>query len=245
LEFIAMPSPVVQALMPPSVNPAQPPGWWNQGVRDFAHGAFVQPFSDAAKALSGRMTGNEAQDFMFGAALGLLPMGRGLKLPIKPYGGSLNELAAATSPYMRAAGNKTMPIDKLTGGVAMHDPAEVKRVQELVSKMQSPEGYFSRIAVDDAGAVLEGQHRLEAARMMGGKKVPVSVLQDLSRGYNVKAAEDVLTGLHPDQRKQLVMNALEMAHEAGGPSRALQTYDLPRGFEQYYRAALNALMGKE
>jgi hypothetical protein len=35
--------------------------------------------TDAYKALRGQMTDNEARDFAFGAALGVLPMGRGVK----------------------------------------------------------------------------------------------------------------------------------------------------------------------
>ena len=66
-------------MLPPPANPATPSPGWNQGVRDVAHGMFVQPVEDAAKALRGQMTANEAQDFAFGAAAGLIPMGRGLR----------------------------------------------------------------------------------------------------------------------------------------------------------------------
>jgi hypothetical protein len=66
-------------MLPAPGNPAQPSEGWNQGVRDTLHGMTIGPVQDAAKALQGGMTPNEAQDFAFGAALGLLPMGRGLK----------------------------------------------------------------------------------------------------------------------------------------------------------------------
>jgi hypothetical protein len=66
-------------MLPAPGNPAQPSEGWNQGVRDTLHGMTIGPVQDAAKALQGGMTPNEAQDFAFGAALGLLPMGRGLR----------------------------------------------------------------------------------------------------------------------------------------------------------------------
>jgi hypothetical protein len=72
-----MPSAVADALLPAPRNPAQPPqGFWGNAGR-FAYDALG--LGDVAKALQGRMTPNEAQDFAFGAALGLIPMSRGLK----------------------------------------------------------------------------------------------------------------------------------------------------------------------
>jgi hypothetical protein len=67
------------AMLPAPGNPAQPSEGWNQGVRDTLHGMTIGPVQGAAKALQGGMTWQEAQDFAFGAALGLLPMGRGLR----------------------------------------------------------------------------------------------------------------------------------------------------------------------
>jgi hypothetical protein len=72
-----MPSAVADALLPAPVNPAQPPqGFWGNAGR-FAYDALG--LGEAAKALRGQMTPTEAQDFAFGAALGLIPMSRGLK----------------------------------------------------------------------------------------------------------------------------------------------------------------------
>jgi hypothetical protein len=78
------------AMLPAPGNPAQPSEGWNQGVRDTLHGMTIGPVQDAAKALQGGLTPNEAQDFAFGAALGLLPMGRGLRPAqgIRAYHGS-------------------------------------------------------------------------------------------------------------------------------------------------------------
>jgi hypothetical protein len=72
-----MPSAVADALLPAPVNPAQPPqGFWGNAGR-FAYDALG--LGDVAKALRGQMTANEAQDFAFGAAAGLLPIGRAIK----------------------------------------------------------------------------------------------------------------------------------------------------------------------
>jgi hypothetical protein len=84
-----MPSAVADALLPAPVNPAHPPqGFWGNAGR-FAYDALG--LGDVAKALRGQMTPTEAQDFAFGAALGLIPMSRGLKpvqKGIKAYHGS-------------------------------------------------------------------------------------------------------------------------------------------------------------
>lgn len=73
--------------MQPPANPATP---YNQGVRSVLHSLFVEPVKQAGDALRGKMTDAEAQDFMFGAAAGLLPMGRGLRAAkgIRAYHGS-------------------------------------------------------------------------------------------------------------------------------------------------------------
>jgi len=73
-------------LRPPD-NPATP---YNQGVRNVLHELFVQPVKQAGQALRGQMTEPEAQDFAFGAALGLIPMSRGIKAAkgIRAYHGS-------------------------------------------------------------------------------------------------------------------------------------------------------------
>jgi hypothetical protein len=72
-----MPSAVVNALMPQPQNPAHPPqGFWGN-AGNMAYDALG--LGEAAKALRGQMTANEAQDFAFGAAAGLLPIGRAIK----------------------------------------------------------------------------------------------------------------------------------------------------------------------
>lgn len=77
--------------MRPPDNPATPNEGWNQGVRGVLHDLLVKPVQQAGDAVRGRMTDDEAQNFAFEAALGLIPMGRGLKTAktgIKAYHGS-------------------------------------------------------------------------------------------------------------------------------------------------------------
>ena len=162
-------------------------------------------------------------------------------LPVKPPTDDVYEVMDATFNYGKLGGNKTISIDKLTGGVRMSDPTEARRVKELADKISSPEGYISRIIVDDSGNVLEGQHRLEALRLLGEKNVPVSVIEDLSNKYDISAMENAIQGkLHPDQVTQLVREAIDTMEEAGSVEKALSDYSMPARFQQPFQDAIRA-----
>ena len=134
----------------------------------------------------------------------------GTKLRVKPPTDDVYEVMDATFDYAKLGGNKTLPIDQLTGGVRMTDPTEVKRVKELANKISSPEGYISRIIVDDLGNVLEGQHRFEALRLLGEKNVPVAVIQDLSNKYDIPAMKKALEGkFRSDETRQLLKHSID------------------------------------
>jgi hypothetical protein len=169
----------------------------------------------------------------------------GSKIKVKPPTDDVYEVMDATFNYGKLGGNKTIPIDKLTGGVRMTDPTETKRVKELASKISSPDGYISRIIVDDSGNVLEGQHRLEALRLLGEKNVPVSVIEDLSNKYDISAMENAIQGkLHPDQVTQLVREAIDTMEEAGSVEKALSDYSMPARFQQPFQDAIRASQKK-
>jgi hypothetical protein len=166
------------------------------------------------------------------------------ELPIRPSPDDVRTVADASFNYWKRGGDKDIPIDKLIGGVRLTDPNEVKRVNELVAKMKGPEGYIARILADDAGNVLEGQHRLEALRQLGYKNVPATVVNDISRGFDLsamtKAAE--ANGLkHPDQQSSIVKNVLEMINEAGSPQAAKAEFEFPKGYEKLYQDVLNSV----
>jgi hypothetical protein len=162
-------------------------------------------------------------------------------LTIKPPTDDVYEVMDATFNYGKLGGNKTIPIDQLTGGVRMSDPTEARRVKELADKISSPEGYISRIIVDDSGNVLEGQHRLEALRLLGEKNVPVAVIEDLSNKYDISAMENAIQGkFRSDQSNQLIRQAIDTLEEAGSVEKALSDYSMPPMFQQPFQDAIRA-----
>jgi hypothetical protein len=164
-------------------------------------------------------------------------------LKVKPPTDDVYEVMDATFNYGKLGGNKNIPIDKLTGGVRMSDPAEVKRVKELAAKISGDNGYISRIIVDDKGNVLEGQHRLEALRLLGEKNVPVAVIEDLSNKYNIPAMKKSLEGqLRSDNVNQMVKRAIDAIEESGSVDKALTDFAMPAQFQKPFQDALRASM---
>jgi len=162
-------------------------------------------------------------------------------LTVKPPTDDVYEVMDATFNYGKLGGNKTIPIDQLTGGVRMSDPTEARRVKELADKISSPEGYISRIIIDDSGNVLEGQHRLEALRLLGEKNVPVAVIEDLSNKYDISAMENAIQGkFRSDQSNQLIRQAIDTLEEAGSVEKALSDYSMPPMFQQPFQDAIRA-----
>ena len=165
----------------------------------------------------------------------------GTKLRVKPPTDDVYEVMDATFEYAKLGGNKTLPIDKLSGGVRMTDPKEVKRVKDLAEKISSPDGYVSRIIVDDLGNVLEGQHRLEALRLLGEKSVPVAVIEDLSNKYNIPAMKKALEGkFRSDETRQLLKHSIDTLEEAGSIDKALSDFAMPARFQKPFEDAIKA-----
>ena len=165
----------------------------------------------------------------------------GTKLRVKPPTDDVYEVMDATFEYAKLGGNKTLPIDQLTGGVRMTDPKEVKRVKELAEKISSPDGFVSRIIVDDLGNVLEGQHRLEALRLLGEKNVPVSVIEDLSNKYDIAAMKKALEGkFRSDETRQLLKHSIDTLEEAGSIDKALSDFAMPARYQKPFEDAIKA-----
>lgn len=165
----------------------------------------------------------------------------GTKLRVKPPTDDVYEVMDATFEYAKLGGNKTLPIDQLTGGVKMTDPKEVKRVKDLAEKISSPDGYVSRIIVDDLGNVLEGQHRLEALRLLGEKNVPVAVIQDLSNKYDIPAMKKALEGkFRSDETRQLLKHSIDTLEEAGSIDKALSDFAMPARYQKPFEDAIKA-----
>ena len=186
------------------------------------------------------------------AGLGLLPfvpsfgtVKRVGNLRVAPSSDDVNEVMDASFRFAKRGGNRTMPIEQLTGGVRMTDAKEAERVKSLAQRMSGPDGFVSRLVVDDAGNVLEGQHRLEALRMLGQKDVPVTVIQDLSRKYNTDAMEQAAFGMmRRDQANQMVRNAIDALEDSGSVEKALQEYVMPPQFQKQFEAVLRASQRK-
>jgi len=165
----------------------------------------------------------------------------GTKLRVKPPTDDVYEVMDASFEFGKLGGNKTLPIDQLTGGVRMTDPKEVKRVKELAEKISSPDGYISRIVVDDLGNVLEGQHRFEALKMLGEKNVPVTVIEDLSNKYDIPAMRKALEGkFRSDETRQLLRHSIDTLEEAGSIDKALSDFAMPARYQKPFEDAIKA-----
>jgi hypothetical protein len=165
----------------------------------------------------------------------------GTKLRVKPPTDNVYEVMDASFEFGKLGGNKTLPIEELSGGVRMTDPKEVKRVKELADKISSPDGYVSRIIVDDLGNVLEGQHRLEALRLLGEKNVPVAVIQDLSNKYDIPAMKKALEGkFRSDETRQLLRHSIDTLEEAGSIDKALSDFAMPARYQKPFEDAIKA-----
>ena len=173
-----------------------------------------------------------------------LAVPRAPKLRIRPSTDDVNAVMQANTTAGRVTGNRTRSIDDLTGGVTQAADDQ-RRVDALVKDMSAPEGYISRLIVDDAGNVIEGQHRLEALRRLGVKDVPVTEYQDFERGLpDIKSAIASAQPMRSDHVNQLAANLAEIYADEGGNVAALADYEVPKGFEAGWRAGIDALAAK-
>jgi len=163
---------------------------------------------------------------------------------IRPAAESLHDVARSNFKYGMVGKNEMVPIDKLTGGVSTAAD-DARRVDELFQQMSGPQGYVERLIADDAGNVVEGQHRLDALRRLQAREVPVSRLHDLSRPYDVQRVERAIAegGVkHPDQITQLAREAFESAFRHGGPAKVLAEREMPAPYTAAYEAALKQML---
>jgi acyl-CoA thioesterase-1 len=160
---------------------------------------------------------------------------------VKPPSDNVANVRQSNFRYPKTVGNQTVAIDKLSGGVRMSDPNEVKRVKALADQIASPEGYISRIIVDHNDNVIEGQHRLEALRQLGIKDVPVYKIEEMADTMPVDQMKSAVQGvgaIHPDHVGQIINHALESIASEG--VEGARQMDLGR-FQKHYDAALNAI----
>jgi hypothetical protein len=166
-------------------------------------------------------------------------------LEIRPPSDSIRVVRESNFTHSRLVGNQNVKIGDLSGGVRLSDPQEKKRVKDLADKISSPDGYISRIIVDQDNNVIEGQHRLEALRQLGVQDVPVYKIEDLEATMPVdkmKSAMSAVGPIHSDHVNQLVDHALEHISEGGMNNARQMNYGK---FQKHYDAALDAAVGMQ
>ena len=128
------------------------------------------------------------------------------------------------------SGNETVPVASLTGGVRRDAPEEQTRVTELAEQIRES-GRVDRIIVDQDGNVLEGQHRLEAARELGLERIPVTRVVDLESiaplDAVTKAVRAAQPELHPQHARQIATHALEAVQAEGDVAKVRDGYAPP------------------
>ena len=140
-------------------------------------------------------------------------------------------------------GDESVPAADLTGGVRMDDSGDRRRVEALAREIEES-GRIDRLVVDQDGNVLEGQHRLEAARRLGIAEIPITRVVDLETVAPLAAVEEAVTAaqpMRPEQARQLARHALEAVAEEGSVGAVERSYTAPRGHEAGWGAALRRI----
>jgi len=122
---------------------------------------------------------------------------------------------------------ETVPIGSLNGGVRMSDPKEVARVGKLAEEIAGDDGYFSRILVNHAGDVMEGQHRLDALRKLGVDQVPITRVDEATSGLPVDAMRTAInaSGKYRDEHvDQILAHVGDAIREEGSAQAVLDTH---------------------
>lgn len=207
---------------------------------------FAVPMMLAAMVPGGRkVKGAERMAVREGVEAAEKPLFAALR-DVRPPRENINQVISANTNAGRVVGERFRPISELTGGVS-NAADDQRRVASLVDAMSGPEGYVERLIVDDAGNVIEGQHRLEALRKLGVTDVPVLEYKDFGRDISLPTLQDAAASaqsLHPDHANQIAANLAEIFADEGGNLAEVRKYAPPRGFEDAWNAALNSLEPK-
>lgn len=161
-------------------------------------------------------------------------------LRVRPPSDNITNVRNANFQYPKTIGDETLNINSITGNLRV-DQQEQTRINRLADQISSPEGYISRIIVDQNNNVIEGQHRLEALRQLGAKEVPVYKIEELADTMPVRKMEEAINTagkIHSDHVNQIMQYSLENIAEEG--VQGARNFDLGN-FQKYYDAALNAV----
>ena len=163
---------------------------------------------------------------------------------IRPPKEDLREVMDANFNASRLVGDEMADISTLFGGVSRYH-GEKRRVEELARQIADDEnGYFERLIVDDAGDVVEGQHRLDALRQLGVTEVPIVRIKDLMRGFNegeIGLAMQKAGMLHPDHESGLIRELGRALADEGSVAAIRANVYAPRGYEKFWEAGLSAM----
>ena len=154
----------------------------------------------------------------------------------------LYEVADASYPLWVHGGQHDLQLSDLSGGVRLSDPEEASRVKALAEAIGRNKR-FDRIIVGTNGEVLEGQHRLEAARMLGLDTIPVEKVVDAAAILPVARMLDAIRseGFHREQARGVVRNIAESVVDEGSVKAARAAIAPHQGqFTRAYDAAFNA-----
>ena len=161
---------------------------------------------------------------------------------IKPPSENVDTVIDSNFDRGRDYGDATLDVDKMDGGVRMDDPGERKRVEQLIETMKSSGGYISRLLADLDGNVIEGQHRFEALKALGYKKIPVRQIDEATHGLpadEMRAAIEKAGPIHSDHVGQVMEQVASMlAEENGDADAVLRDCEFPAKFEKHFEAAL-------
>jgi len=161
------------------------------------------------------------------------PVSRSRPMKVRPAKERLVDVADSNFDIGIPQGDKTVNINSLVGRMSSATD-DAQKVDALAKQMASDGGYIERLIVDQFGNVIEGQHRLNALRKLGVKDVPVSVINDYSSTFEMLTK----SGMRPEHARNVVQHSAEMLKDSGTAAKVLEEYELPRGYEDAFRAAL-------
>ena len=168
-------------------------------------------------------------------------------LPIRPARENLRTVVDSNTIGGRVSGDEMVPIDSLSGGPSLSARGQ-KAVDDIVEQMSGPDGFIERLIVDQDNNVIEGAHRVEALRRLGIEQVPITRVVDPTANLDLPKMGEAIKAvgpIHSDHVNQITAQVGDMLAEVGGdPAKVLQEFDLPKGFERFFRAALDSVSPK-
>jgi len=168
-------------------------------------------------------------------------------LPIRPARENLRTVVDSNTIGGRVSGDEMLPIDSLSGGPSLSARGQ-KAVDDIVEQMSGPDGFIERLIVDQDNNVIEGAHRVEALRRLGIEQVPITRVVDPTANLDLPKMGEAINAvgpIHSDHVNQITAQVGDMLAEVGGdPAKVLQEFDLPKGFERFFRAALDSVPPK-